>query len=65
MALKRCVRLKEFGARISPLEPEGPHLLMVLELIESSMYLRTNEDAPGRFAAAFDEHQRNLQGVSS
>jgi hypothetical protein len=65
VALKRCACLKEFGARISPLELEGPHLLMELELIESSMYLRTNEDAPERFAAAFDEHQRNLQGVSS
>jgi hypothetical protein len=65
VALKRCACLKEFGARFSPPEPEGPHLLMELELIESSMYLRTNEDAPERFAAAFDEHKRNLQGASS
>ena len=37
----------------------GPHdrfLLMELELIEPSMYLRMNEDAPRRFAEAFDRY---------
>jgi len=35
----------------------GPQSLMELELIEPSMYLRTNEGAPERFAAAFDVHK--------
>jgi hypothetical protein len=34
--------------------PDGRFLLMELELIEPSMYLRTNADAPQRFAQAFD-----------
>lgn len=34
--------------------PDGRFLLMELELIEPSMYLRMNADAPQRFAHAFD-----------
>jgi hypothetical protein len=45
--------------------PAGGYLLTSLELIEPSMYLRTNKDAPERLAAAFDEHIKHLQGVSS
>ncbi|HET6628739.1 MAG TPA: hypothetical protein VFG91_03085 [Woeseiaceae bacterium] len=34
--------------------PDGRFLLMELELIEPSLYLRMHADAPARFAAAFD-----------
>ena len=34
--------------------PDGRFLLMELELIEPSMYLRMHPDAPARFASAFD-----------
>jgi glutathione synthase/RimK-type ligase-like ATP-grasp enzyme len=34
----------------------GRFLLMELELIEPSLYLRTDKAAPARFAAAFDQH---------
>lgn len=37
---------------------DGRFLLMELELIEPSMYLRFNKDAPGRFARAFDTYVR-------
>lgn len=36
--------------------PDGRFLLMELELIEPSMYLRMHADAPERFAAAFDQY---------
>jgi hypothetical protein len=36
--------------------PDGRFLLMELELIEPSMYLRMHTDAPERFAAAFDQY---------
>ena len=36
--------------------PEQSFLLMELELIEPSMYLRMNTAAPGRFAHAFDRY---------
>ena len=39
-------------------DPDGSFLLMELELIEPSLYFRTNDAAPDRFAAAFDEHCR-------
>lgn len=35
---------------------DGGFLLMELELIEPSMYLRTDKKAPRRFALAFDNH---------
>jgi hypothetical protein len=38
--------------------PDGRFLLMELELIEPSMYLRMNADAPQRFARAFDHYAR-------
>jgi hypothetical protein len=38
--------------------PDGRFLLMELELIEPSMYLRMDRQAPARFAAAFDEYVR-------
>jgi hypothetical protein len=40
----------------------GRFLLMELELIEPSMYLRMDEDAPRRFAEAFDDHIANVSG---
>lgn len=36
--------------------PDGRFLLMELELIEPSLYLRMHADAPLRFAAAFDQY---------
>ncbi len=36
--------------------PDGRFLLMELELIEPSMYLRMDADAPEKFAAAFDQY---------
>lgn len=36
--------------------PDGEFLVMELELIEPSMYLRMDAGAPERFAAAFDEY---------
>ena len=36
--------------------PDGRFLVMELELIEPSLYLRTNKEAPQRFADAFDEY---------
>lgn len=36
--------------------PDGRFLLMELELIEPSMYLRMDEGAPQRFAHALNEH---------
>lgn len=36
--------------------PDGRFLLMELELIEPSMYLRMHPAAPSRFAAAFDDY---------
>ena len=41
---------------------DGEFLLMELELIEPSLYLRTNALAPGRFASAFDEWFQELAG---
>jgi hypothetical protein len=38
--------------------PDGQFLLMELELIEPSLYLRMDRDAAARFAAAFDHHFR-------
>ena len=38
-------------------------LLMELELIEPSLYLRTDAGAPARFAAAFDQHVRSRQAT--
>jgi len=38
--------------------PDGRFLLMELEMIEPSMYLRMHADAPRRFAEAFDRHVR-------
>lgn len=37
---------------------DGRFLLMELELIEPSLYLRMDDAAPARFAAAFDQHFR-------
>lgn len=37
---------------------DGAYLLMELELIEPSLYLRTDAGAPERFARAFDAHCR-------
>lgn len=42
--------------------PDGGFLLMELELIEPSMYLRMDRAAPLRFATAFDEYVSNVSG---
>lgn len=39
---------------------DGRFLLMELELIEPSLYLRTDDGAAARFAAAFDKHLRMM-----
>ena len=50
-------------ARVDFVEgPDGRFLLMELELIEPSMYLRMHQEAPRRFAEAFDEYVRNASG---
>ena len=36
--------------------PDGRFLVMELELIEPSMYLRMDPEAPRRFAEAFDDY---------
>ena len=41
---------------------DGRFLLMELELIEPSLYLRTHRDAATRFAAAFDQRFEELAG---
>lgn len=47
-------------ARIDFVRDEGGRfLLMELELIEPSMYLRMHREAPVRFAEAFDHHARS------
>ncbi|MCH9694420.1 MAG: hypothetical protein K0U72_07920 [Gammaproteobacteria bacterium] len=40
--------------------PDGRYLLMELELIEPSLYLRTDSAAAARFAAAFDQRFKEL-----
>ena len=42
--------------------PDGDYLLMELELIEPSLYLRTDSGAAARFAAAFDQRFQVLTG---
>ncbi len=41
---------------------DGRYLLMELELIEPSLYLRTDSDAAARFARAFDERFQEFAG---
>ena len=41
---------------------DGEFLLMELELVEPSLYLRTDALAPARFASAFDEWFQKLTG---
>ncbi|HEX6260311.1 MAG TPA: hypothetical protein VFZ51_06625 [Woeseiaceae bacterium] len=43
---------------------DGRYLLMELELIEPSMYLRMHEEAPRRFAIAFDRYVTGKKGSS-
>lgn len=42
--------------------PDGRFLLMELELIEPSLYLRTDSGAAARFAGAFDQRFQELTG---
>ena len=42
--------------------PDGRFLLMELELIEPSLYLRTDSGAPARFAAAFNQRFEEFAG---
>lgn len=41
--------------RVDLMRDDDNYLLMELELIEPSLYLRTDPESPGRFARAFDE----------
>ena len=41
---------------------DGRFLVMELELVEPSMYLRMDDDAPARFARAFDEYVGKVSG---
>lgn len=43
--------------------PDGRFLLMELELVEPSMYLRMDENAPRRFAEAFDDYVSRALGT--
>jgi hypothetical protein len=45
--------------------PGGGFLLMELELIEPSMYLRMDSNAPARFATAFDRYVREQGGAGN
>jgi hypothetical protein len=45
--------------------PDGRFLLMELELIEPSMYLRMDREAPQRFAEAFEEYISKMSGSLS
>jgi glutathione synthase/RimK-type ligase-like ATP-grasp enzyme len=49
-------------ARIDLVRDRGRPLLMELELVEPSLYLRTNPGAPARFAAAVDAWVRGARG---
>lgn len=42
--------------------PDGRFLIMELEMIEPSMYLRMDPDAPQRFADAFDSYVAKKAG---
>ena len=42
--------------------PDGGFLLMELELIEPSLYLRMDPEAPWRFAEAFHDYVTNMAG---
>lgn len=56
-ALLRLVEPMPVYARCDFLRgPDGRFLLMELEVIEPSLYLRMNSDAPMRFARAFDSY---------
>lgn len=39
--------------------PDGRFLIMEMEIIEPSLYLRMDSEAPARFARAFDRHVRD------
>ena len=41
---------------------DGRFIVMELELVEPSMYLRMDADAPRRFAEAFDQYVNNATG---
>lgn len=58
----QCVQPTPVYARCDLVRgPEGQFLLMELELVEPSMYLRMDPAAPERFAAAFDHHVAKAQ----
>lgn len=44
--------------------PDGRFLVMELELIEPSMYLRMDPEAPKRFATAFDDYVEQNRGAA-
>jgi len=57
---KRVIRMVDpmpaYGRVDFVRDSEDRYVVMELELIEPSMYLRTNPDAPRRFAEAFDQY---------
>ncbi len=76
-AVQPCTALRESAATLfGSIEPQptygrgdwvrghdGRYLLMELELIEPSLYLRTNSGAAARFARAFDERFQEFARV--
>ena len=61
--IMNLIKPKPVYARVDLVRDQDDRfLLMELELIEPSMYLRTNKNAPRRFAEAFDRHFRTLSG---
>jgi glutathione synthase/RimK-type ligase-like ATP-grasp enzyme len=61
-AIMRQIHPQPLYARIDLVRDQGRPLLMELELVEPSLYLRTNPDAPARFAAAVDAWLRAARG---
>ena len=63
MVGRRVVLFGEMAAGADFVRGEdGRFLVMELELIEPSMYLRMNKEAPQRFAEAFDNYVSIVSG---
>lgn len=58
----RLVEPRPVYARCDFLRGDGRYRLMELELIEPSLYLRMDDRAPSRFAAALDRHVSTVCG---
>ena len=60
-AIVALIHPRPLYARIDMVRDQGRPSLMELELVEPSLYLRTNPGAPGRFAAAVDAWVRGAR----